>query len=73
MKPTVYPETSDILERKAEGRKALSRLSFVEKVERMEALREALGPFARRRLAANPVRDEDFALIEPKPGIPGTG
>ncbi len=45
----LYPDISDILERKAEGRKALAKLSFVEKVRRMEALRERLAPLARRR------------------------
>ncbi len=54
MKHGYYPNVSDILERKAEGRRALAKLGFVEKVERIEALRERLGPFAQRRLATNP-------------------
>jgi len=51
MRSISYPDISDILTRKAEGRLALSRLSFVEKVERMEALRERVAPFTRRREA----------------------
>jgi len=49
MKQAVYPDISDILERKAEGRRVLAKLSFVEKVERMEALRERLGPVSKRK------------------------
>ena len=54
MKQSRYPDVSDILERKAEGRTALAKLGFVEKVERIEALRVRLAPFARRRLATGP-------------------
>ena len=35
-----YPDISDILARKAEGRRELAKLDFWEKVRRMEALRE---------------------------------
>jgi hypothetical protein len=54
MKQRSYPDVSDILERKAEGRRALAKLGFVEKVERIEALRERLAPLVRRRLATAP-------------------
>ncbi len=56
MEPPICPDISDILQRKAEGRKALAKLSFVEKVQRMEALRERLAPLARRRSAASPIQ-----------------
>ena len=35
-----YPDISDILARKAEGRRDLAQLDFWDKVRRMEALRE---------------------------------
>ena len=35
-----FPDISDILARKAEGRRELAKLDFWEKVRRMEALRE---------------------------------
>jgi len=52
---TIYPDISDILQRKAEGRRDISRRSFGEKIAMMEALRERLAPFKRlreQRLAA---------------------
>lgn len=51
MKMTSYPDISDILERKAAGRRELSKLSFGEKIAKMEALRERLEPFKRAREA----------------------
>lgn len=44
-----YPDISDILARKAEGRVKLAKLPFGEKIARMEALRERLAPFKRLR------------------------
>ena len=38
--PRVYPDISDILSRKAEGRRALASRSFGEKIEALEAMRE---------------------------------
>jgi len=52
---TIYPDISDILQRKAEGRRDISRRSFGEKIAMMEGLRERLAPFKRlreQRLAA---------------------
>jgi hypothetical protein len=51
MKPprTVYPDTSDILARKAEGRREISRRSFGEKIAMVEALRERLAPLKQAR------------------------
>jgi hypothetical protein len=56
---TIYPDISDILARKTEGRRHLSRLSFGEKIALVEALRERLAPLKRareRRIAAKPLR-----------------
>ena len=44
-----YPDVSDILERKREGRRKLSKLTFGEKIARIEALRERLEPLKRAR------------------------
>lgn len=57
-----YPNISDILGRKAQGRLDLSRRSFGEKIEAIEALRERLRPFA----ALRPSRSRDA-------GAAGTG
>jgi hypothetical protein len=46
---TPYPDISDILKRKAEGRRDIARRSFGEKIAMMEALRERLAPFKRAR------------------------
>jgi hypothetical protein len=54
-----YPDISDILQRKAEGRRDIARRTFGEKIAMMEALRERLAPFKRlreQRRAAKPVR-----------------
>jgi hypothetical protein len=55
----IYPDISDILRRKAEGRRDIARRTFGEKIAMMEALRERLAPFKQlreRRRAARPVR-----------------
>jgi hypothetical protein len=49
--PKFYPDISDILARKAEGRRALARRSFAEKIAWCEAAREQLLPFKRARQA----------------------
>jgi hypothetical protein len=46
-----FPDISDILARKAEGRREIARRSFGEKIAMMEALRERLEPFKRAREA----------------------
>ena len=56
---TIYPDISDILARKAEGRRQLSRLSFGQKIALVEALRERLAPLKRareQRIAAKSLR-----------------
>jgi len=52
----MYPDVSDILARKREGRRAMARLSFGEKIARMEALRERLAPLKRARDARRAAR-----------------
>jgi hypothetical protein len=48
-KPIAYPDTSDILARKGEGRRELAGRSFGEKIAMMEKLRERLAPLKRAR------------------------
>jgi hypothetical protein len=47
----IFPDISDILARKAEGRREIARRSFGEKIAMMEALRERLEPLKRAREA----------------------
>jgi hypothetical protein len=44
-----YPDVSDILARKAEGRREIARRSFGEKITMMEALRDRLAPLKQAR------------------------
>ena len=46
-----FPDISDILARKAEGRREIARRSFGEKIAMMEALRERVEPMKRAREA----------------------
>jgi hypothetical protein len=46
---TIYPDISDILARKAEGRRNLSRLSLGQKIALVEELRDRLAPLGRAR------------------------
>jgi hypothetical protein len=50
-KPTVYPDISDILARKAAGRRDLARRTFGEKIAAVEALRERVAPLKQLREA----------------------
>jgi len=50
-KKKMNPGISDILARKEAGRRSLARLSFGEKIARIEALRERLAPLKRAREA----------------------
>ena len=45
----VYPDISDILARKAEGRTEAARRSFGEKIAWVEQMRERLAPLKRAR------------------------
>jgi hypothetical protein len=56
---TIYPDISDILQRKAEGRRDISRRSFGEKIAMMEALRERLLPFKRLREQRRAAKEGD--------------
>jgi hypothetical protein len=54
MKPPptrIYPDISDILARKAEGRRELAKLSFGQKVDILEAMRARVEPFRKAREA----------------------
>jgi hypothetical protein len=44
-----YPDISDVLARKAEGRRAIASLPFTEKLRILEALRERVEPIRRSR------------------------
>jgi hypothetical protein len=59
--PKVYPDISDILARKAEGRREIAGFSFGEKIAMVERMRERLAPFKKareQRSAAEPSRLE---------------
>ena len=45
----IYPDISDILARKAEGRREAARRSFGEKIAWCEMMRERLAPLKRAR------------------------
>ena len=44
-----YPDISDILQRKAEGRKEIAARTFGQKIAMVEAMRERLAPLKRLR------------------------
>jgi hypothetical protein len=48
-KKAAYPDITDILARKTEGRRELARRSFGEKIAVVEKLRDQLAPFKRAR------------------------
>jgi hypothetical protein len=47
--PRTYPDVSDIFARKAAGRRQLASLTFGEKLDMLDALRERTAPLRRRR------------------------
>jgi hypothetical protein len=51
MKPeqSLYPDISDILQRKAQGRREIAALSFGEKIEMLELMRERIAPLRNAR------------------------
>jgi hypothetical protein len=49
-----YPDISDILARKAEGRKTLAALSFCQKLEILEDMRARVEPIRKARGARRP-------------------
>jgi hypothetical protein len=50
-RPTKYPDISDILARKAEGRRERAALSFADKLDALDALRERVEPIVQAREA----------------------
>jgi hypothetical protein len=52
----VYPDVSDILARKQEGRRAIAGRSFSEKIAMIEAMRERLAPLKRARQSRRAAR-----------------
>ena len=40
----IYPDISDILQRKSEGRRNITALSFGEKIEMLEIMRDRISP-----------------------------
>lgn len=41
---SIYPDISDILQRKSEGRRNIMALSFAEKIEMLEIMRDRISP-----------------------------
>jgi hypothetical protein len=48
-----YPDIADLLARKAEGRRQRAAISFAEKLDALDALRERVAPIVRAREARN--------------------
>jgi hypothetical protein len=46
---TQYPDISDVLARKAAGRRQRAELSFAEKLDILDALKERVAPLVRAR------------------------
>jgi hypothetical protein len=44
-----YPDISDILQRKVEGRRDLASLTFGEKIEMLEVMRDRIAPLKNAR------------------------
>ena len=49
--PRVYPDISDILQRKAEGRREIAARTLGDKIAMVEAMRERMEPLKRLREA----------------------
>jgi hypothetical protein len=54
-----YPDIGDIVARKAKGRRARARLSFDEKLELLDKLRDDVAPIVQARRARTRVRQEN--------------
>lgn len=52
----IYPDISDILERKARARRNNASRSFAEKIDVLEAMRERVAPIIRARKARKDAR-----------------
>jgi hypothetical protein len=58
-----YPDISDILARKASGRRRRAALSFAEKLDILDSLKERVSPIAKARRArqAKPPRHKQMS------------
>ena len=63
--PEAYPDISDILARKAEGRKRAAAMSFTEKIEWLEKARAELAPFAELRKQWRAKRARIGSIVTP--------
>jgi hypothetical protein len=54
-----YPDIGDIVARKAKGRRERARLSFDEKLELLDKLRDDVAPIVQARRARPRVRQEN--------------
>ena len=59
---TQYPDNSEILARKAKGRKELARASFAQKLAVLELLKERVAPVVRGREARRASRTNKRAV-----------
>jgi hypothetical protein len=59
-----YPDISDILAKKASGRRQLAALSFAEKLDALDALRERVEPIVQARK----IREEQRAKTRRQQG-----
>ena len=60
-----YPDISDILKRKAEGRKDFAARTFGQKIAMVEAMRERLAPLKRMREKDQAEREQAKANQNP--------
>ena len=58
----MYPDISDILQRKAEGRKEIAARTFGQKIAMVEAMRERLAPLKRLREKEQAEREKAGAV-----------
>ena len=52
-----YPDIGDILARKARGRRELARVSFGDKLDILDKLRERVAPIVQARRMRHPPKD----------------
>ena len=57
-----YPDISDILQRKAEGRKEIAARTFGQKIAMVEAMRQRLAPLKRLREKEQAEREKAGAV-----------
>lgn len=64
MKKRQYPDISDILARKAAGRRGRAALSFAEKLDIVDALGERVRPIVEARKAREEIRRQGALLAQ---------